>query len=175
MKYVVTVEGKTFEIEVDREGQRVWVDHQPYDVDLRDVGGIGQYSLLLNHRSYEAHVEQNEEEGCQLVVAGRPYQAFLQRNQSRSEGGPATATRHESTNAEVCAPLPGRLVEMRVAEGEQVKEKDVVAVLESMKMNLELRAPQSGVISALSGTAGQEVDQGEVLAVIEPDAESKEE
>jgi biotin carboxyl carrier protein len=48
-------------------------------------------------------------------------------------------------------------------------EGDVVAVLESMKMNLELHAPWSGVVQALHGTPGTEVGQGEVLAVVKLD------
>jgi biotin carboxyl carrier protein len=170
MKYFITVEDETFEIEVGREG-RVWVNRQPYDVDLQSVNGLPEYSLLVDHRSHEAHIEHAEEDECRMLVAGRSYQAYLQRRRSRPEGcvtRSRAAVRQDSSPVEVCAPLPGLLVEMCVAEGEQVREKDVVAVLESMKMNLELLAPQDGVIQALPKSPGVEIGQGEVLAIIGP-------
>jgi biotin carboxyl carrier protein len=54
-----------------------------------------------------------------------------------------------------------------------VAQGEVVAVLESMKMNLELRAPWDGVVQALHITPGTEVGQAEVLAVIEPDEQGE--
>ena len=71
------------------------------------------------------------------------------------------------------APLPGLLVEMEVSEGDHVEEQDVVAVLESMKMNLELRAPHSGVVRELRVSPGSQVAQDEVLAIISPNGASQ--
>jgi biotin carboxyl carrier protein len=76
----------------------------------------------------------------------------------------------ENEDMNVLAPLPGLVVEVRVAEGQPVEEGDVIVVLESMKMNLELRAPRSGVVRALKAAAGREVSLGEKLAVVGEDA-----
>jgi len=171
MRYVVTVEGETFEIEVGPEG-RVWVNRRPLEVDFQGIDGLPQYSLLVDHRSYEAHVVEGEGEECQVVVAGRFYRARrcadLQRRPA-GDGAPGRQAGHRRGDgpAEVVAPLPGLLVELRVVEGQQVAAGDVVAVLESMKMNLELRAGRSGVVRSLCAAVGQEVGQGEVLAVID--------
>ncbi|MGB9890060.1 MAG: acetyl-CoA carboxylase biotin carboxyl carrier protein subunit, partial [Anaerolineae bacterium] len=69
-------------------------------------------------------------------------------------------------SCQVTAPLPGLLVDVRVAEGEQIEAGAVVAVLESMKMHLELRAPRGGIVRSLPVRPGQEVAGGEILAVI---------
>ncbi len=176
MKYVITVEGETFEIEVDRGG-RVWVNHRPLNVDFHGVDGLPQYSLLVNHRSYEAYVEQADEEGCQMVMAGQPYRARLRqrrrrpkRDVMRSHPSPSPPKLGGGGRGleEVHAPLPGLLVATPVAVGQQVAQGEVVAVLESMKMNLELRAPWDGVVQALHKAPGAEVGQGEALAVIGP-------
>ncbi|MEE8567115.1 MAG: biotin/lipoyl-containing protein [Anaerolineales bacterium] len=164
MRYKIVVEGRTFEVEVDPSGQ-VWVNNQLTNVDLEGINGLPLYSLLIDHRSYEAHVETEEDGESQVVVSGRSYRASLEREQRYS---PSTSRRHRVGGpTEIFAPLPGWLVEMRVSEGELVGEGDVVAVLESMKMRLELRTPQAGVVRALSVSAGREVAQGEVLAVID--------
>lgn len=167
MKYVITVEGETFEIEVGRGG-RVWVNRQPLNVDFEGVDGLPQYSLLVDHRSYEAHVEQADEEGYQMVVAGQSYRARLQQRRCHPKSKGTIQSRPPAAG-EVCAPLPGLLVAVPVVVGQRVAQGEVVAVLESMKMNLELRAPWDGMVQALPRTPGMEVDQGEVLAVIGPD------
>ncbi|HHN93261.1 MAG TPA: hypothetical protein ENK17_00690, partial [Anaerolineae bacterium] len=76
MRYVITVEGETFEIEMGRDG-RVWVNHRPLDVDFQGIDGLPQYSLLVNHRSYDAHLERSEEGEYCMQVAGRAYRATL--------------------------------------------------------------------------------------------------
>lgn len=164
MRYRVVVEGRVFEIEVGSGGQ-VWVDRCPLNVDLGRIDGLPLYSLLVDHRSYEAHVEVNDDGECRVEVAGRSYRAHLQGKQH-----PSTRTvhcHHAEAQVEVSAPLPGLLVEVRVTEGQQVGEGEVVAVLESMKMHLELCAPRPGVVRVLPAVAGQEVGKGDLLAIIE--------
>jgi len=165
VKYRVVVEGRTFEIEVGLGG-RVWVDQCPLEVDLEGVDGLPHYSLLVNHRSYETHVESEGEE-CRVMVAGRPYRARLDVHGNASLTVQVDRSPSEDDLAEVAAPLPGRLVEVRVAEGQQVQEGQEMVVLESMKMHLKIRAPQSGLVTVLHACAGCQVAQGEVLAVIQ--------
>ncbi|HDQ73213.1 MAG TPA: biotin/lipoyl-binding protein [Chloroflexi bacterium] len=156
MKYTITVDEDTFEIEVGHEG-RVWVNQDPYDVDFRGLDGLPEYSLLLNNRSYEALVEQLEARECCMMVAGRSYRARLQQD----EGCDDQAQSGEV--GEVRAPLPGLLIDVAVREGQSVSHGDVVAILESMKMNLELRAPRDGVVQSVHAAPGAEIGQGDLL------------
>lgn len=166
MKYYVTVEEHTFEIEIT-SGERVWVGRRPLNVDLKGIDGLPLYSLLIDNRSYEAHVEAEGDGECQVVVSGRPYRARLE---VPAQGVRGDATRHvEPGPAEVTAPLPGLVTETRVAEGEVVQKGDIVVMLESMKMQMELRAPRAGIVQSLPARAGREVGLGEVLVVIRPD------
>jgi biotin carboxyl carrier protein len=178
MKYTVTVEGEVFKIEFG-PGGRAWVNQEPYEVDLTDVGG--QYSLLMNHRSYEVHVGESDDGACYVTVGGRPFRARLRRGyQANTTGTPSRGSKNSSrapkrpsSDVEMRAPLPGLLVETQVSEGDRVEEQDVIAVLESMKMNLELRAPHSGVIRELYTAPGRQVAQDEVLAIISPNGASR--
>ena len=164
MRYQIVVEWRSFNVEVDPSGQGRG-NNQLISVDLESIDGLPLYSLLVDNRSYEAHVETEEDGECSVVVSGRSYRASLQGEQRHS---PVTTPRYRPGGpTEVFAPLPGWLVEVRVSEGELVGEGNVVAVLESMKMHLELRTPHAGVVRALNVDAGREVAQGEVLAVIE--------
>jgi acetyl/propionyl-CoA carboxylase alpha subunit len=70
------------------------------------------------------------------------------------------------------APMPGTVVRVEVADGQEVAAGAVVVVLEAMKMEHAVRAPHDGVVANLSAAVGQTVDTGEVLAVVhDADAE----
>ena len=166
MRYRVVVEGRIFDIEVGPAG-RVWVNRRSLSVDLGCIDGLSLYSLLVDNRSYETHVEVKDDGECRVTVvtvAGRPYRACLQGELHTSTG--AVHGHQVSGPVEISAPLPGLLVEMRVVEGQRVGNGEVVAVLESMKMHMELRTPRLGVVRTLRAAAGQEVAQGDVLVVI---------
>jgi len=164
VRYQVTVEGRTFDIDVTPDGQ-VWVNNRLLIVDLESIDGLPLYSLLVDHRSYEAHVEKEENGDQRVVVAGRPYRATMQGETLPS--AKVTQRQQDEGPSEISAPLPGWLVELRVNEGESVGEGDIVAVLESMKMHLELRTARAGVVRSITASAGSEVAQGEIIAVID--------
>ncbi len=177
-KYTVIVDGDVFEIEVGLDGQ-AWVDQEPYEIDLRHVGGNGstvghgEYSLLMDHRSYEIHVGGSDNGHHWVSVGGRPFRTRLHRghgariDRGMSAGDEAAEGAERPTpHVEMRAPLPGRVVELCVLVGERVEEQQVVAVLESMKMNLELRAPREGVVRDVRTAPEQQVAQDEVLVIL---------
>jgi acetyl/propionyl-CoA carboxylase alpha subunit len=177
VRYTVTVEGDVFEIEIG-PGGCAWVNQRPYDVDLWHVDGNGEYSLLVNNRSYEVHVAGNGGGVSNVMIGRRSYRARLQRGHWVVGVGVADATppdargswldRRLSPIVEMRAPLPGLLLKVLVREGEYVEEQALVVILESMKMNLELRAPRSGVVHEILASPGDQVAQDQILAIIEP-------
>ena len=65
------------------------------------------------------------------------------------------------------APMPGSVIRVAVAAGDEVAEGQVLLWLEAMKMQHEVRAPAAGVVTELAVTEGQQVDVGQVLAVVQ--------
>jgi propionyl-CoA carboxylase alpha chain len=65
------------------------------------------------------------------------------------------------------APMPGTVLRVEVAPGQQVAEGQVLLVLEAMKMEHAVRAPSAGSVTAVAVEAGQQVDAGSVLVVVE--------
>ena len=73
----------------------------------------------------------------------------------------------EAPEGAVLAPMPARLVQMSVAEGEVVAAGAELAVLEAMKMEHVLLAPHAGRVGALLAVAGGYVAQGQPLLVLD--------
>jgi biotin carboxyl carrier protein len=68
------------------------------------------------------------------------------------------------------APMPGALVALTVAPGDQVAGGQIVAVIESMKMHTEIAAPRDGVVDRLPVELGETFDQGAALVILVPQA-----
>ena len=72
----------------------------------------------------------------------------------------------------IVSPMQGTVLQVRVAEGDQVVEGDVICIVEAMKMENEIAAHGPGVVTELSVTAGESVTLGQVICIVEGDGSS---
>lgn len=68
----------------------------------------------------------------------------------------------------IASPMPGRVVQILVTEGQAVQAGQAVAIVEAMKMENELRAQINGVVQAIYATEGMQVDGKTPLIMLEP-------
>ncbi|MCA1588433.1 MAG: biotin/lipoyl-binding protein, partial [Chloroflexi bacterium] len=78
------------------------------------------------------------------------------------------ATAADGGTAVLSAPMPGRVISVRVADGERVAAHAPVVVIEAMKMEHAVVAPMHGRVARLAVAEGQQVQRGDLLAEIEP-------
>jgi len=65
------------------------------------------------------------------------------------------------------APMPGKVIELRVAEGDTVEAGEVLLIMEAMKMEHTVTAPHEGTVAGVSVAAGDQVDADTLLVVVE--------
>ena len=66
----------------------------------------------------------------------------------------------------ISAPMPGNVLDIRVAVGEAVKSGQVLVILEAMKMENEVVAPQDGVVASVNCQKGDMVNVGDVFLTL---------
>jgi pyruvate carboxylase subunit B len=77
--------------------------------------------------------------------------------------------KNEVVKGSVVSPMSGMVLSIKVKVGDKVKEGDLVAVIEAMKMQNEIHASIGGVVKAIMSFEGEVVSAGNVLVVVEPD------
>ncbi|SEN80528.1 acetyl-CoA/propionyl-CoA carboxylase, biotin carboxylase, biotin carboxyl carrier protein [Halorientalis persicus] len=78
-------------------------------------------------------------------------------------GGQAAAAEGQQVTAE----MQGTILEVNVAEGDEVASGDVICVLEAMKMENDVVAPAGGTVEQVAIAEGESVDMGDLLVVID--------
>jgi len=162
-------------VSIERAGQatdgalrlRVSVDGRSSLVDVQRSGEFG-FSLVFpdaSDRSTTVHVAPGQAPGELLAyLAGR--MAAVSVNASRTGRGADTGAGAHGEQ-KVVAPMPGRVVRVLVAAGDEVEPRQPVIVVEAMKMENELRSPKAGRVKHVTVAAGTSVEAGRVLVVID--------
>jgi len=85
----------------------------------------------------------------------------------RERAGAAAGGARQTTAERIRAQLPGRIVAVFVAAGDQVAAGQPLVALEAMKMENEVRAPRAGRIASVRVETGNRVELGDELVVLE--------
>ena len=138
MKYQVKVDGKIFEVEVEKVG--------------------GGYQSLTPGSLNAAGAFQPQAQPVQQQAQPAPAAA-------PAPAAPAPAASGSGADGEVVSPMPGKILKVIADNGAHVEAGDVILILEAMKMENEIVAPIAGTVS-LSVSVGQTVDTDALLATV---------
>jgi len=122
--------------------------------------GKGHYKVTCDGKSFEFHIRNG-------VVTEGPRNLDLEVRRARPELVRKGAAGRKS-DGRVKPPMPGKIVEVKVKEGQEVKEGDVLCVLEAMKMQNDLKSPVAGRVARVHVTDGANVEASTVLVEVEP-------
>jgi propionyl-CoA carboxylase alpha chain len=77
----------------------------------------------------------------------------------------------EGPSGGLVAPMPGKVIDLRVQLGDAVRAGDTLVILEAMKMEHPIRAPADGIVMEIRVAVGDQVENGALLLVVEPAGE----
>jgi len=162
--YRLRVGGEDVEAVVDEvEGAfRVRLAGAVHHVDVAELVP-GRFSLIVDGQSHDLGVDGRAGQWA-LVLDGERYAVEVHGtpwSRPAGQGAPARGS------GDVRAPMPGLLVDVRIAEGATVTAGQPLIIMEAMKMEMEIRAPHAGTIQRVHVAPGQEVAQGQVLVTLE--------
>ena len=128
----------------------------------------------LNGKQYEVELERVEEyspipRAGQEMPAAAPAPAPAPAAAPAPAPAPAAAPAPApaaagSTNVE--SPMPGKILDVKVAAGQGVSFGQVVITMEAMKMETEIVAPKDGTVASVLVKSGDTVETGDVLLTL---------
>src|SRR5690606_24566476 len=136
MKYITTVDGKEYLIEIVDE-KHIRIGDRLLEVDFESVSGQPVFSIILDGKSYESFISESDE-GWQVLMRGKQYQITVEDEREKRLKVAAGGGVVEGGEFNLKAPMPGLVVAIPVSEGQEIKKGDVLIILESMKMQNEL-------------------------------------
>ncbi|MBP3912251.1 MAG: biotin/lipoyl-binding protein [Niameybacter sp.] len=126
-----------------------------------------KFQVTVNGNTYEVEVEELgavASAPCVAPVQVAPVQVAQAMPKVVAPVAPAPVA---STGAhKVVAPMPGKIVDVKVSVGQTIKEGDLVAILEAMKMENEIFASASGTVASVNTSAGNMVEANDVIISI---------
>lgn len=127
-----------------------------------------KFNITVNGKSYEVDVE--EVGGIEMPSRPAPRAAAPRAAAAPVAAAPAAkaapAAAVPAGASTITSPMPGTILDIKVAVGDSVESGQVLLILEAMKMENEIMAPQAGKIVSISASKGASVGAGDVLIAI---------
>lgn len=125
---------------------------------------MNKYKITVDGKIYEVEVEEISGKIIPVILAPVSQTATKAEKESSTPKPkpPVVSVGDEEVNA----PMPGKILQIKVKEGDSVSEGDTLLILEAMKMENEIFANTTGKIKKINVSLNDMVDTGDVLVII---------
>ena len=136
------------------------INDMDYNVSVNSYSGDSA-EVTVNGVTYHVKIGRAEVEPVAAV------QAVAQVAESApASGAPVTPAVPAGAGRSINSPLPGVIVGVKVKVGDAVKDGQVVAVLEAMKMENEIQSEYSGTVLSINVSQGDSILEGAPIVTI---------
>lgn len=127
------------------------------------------YHIVHNDKSITAVVVSGDREKktYEITIDGTAYEVVLLDGVDELINKMGLSISHGKQVNSLEAPMPGLILEIQVAAGDEVKEGDALLVLSAMKMENSILSPRDGVIRTVHIAVGDAIDKGQLLIEFE--------
>ena len=166
MRYVATVNGTDYAIDIDDDAATIGDEAGPATLDA--ARGTPIRTLRIGDRIVPVIVRARSGRGrVTLDIDGHRYEVEALDERARTIREMTARSAPPAGPAPVIAPMPGLVVRVTVAPGDSVVAGQGVLVMEAMKMENEIRAPRAGRVKEAPVREGQAVETGALLVLLE--------
>ena len=167
MKWVVRGGDASHEVEVEKRGNEftVEIDGKRHHLELVSVdGAVASLRFPASGRSLQITYHQGANGRWRVTVGQREFDLEVL---TPAEAVEAVSAARDAGPSRLTAPIPGKVVAVKVEPGDEVEPGQAMVVLEAMKMENELAAEQPAKVAAVHVGAGDTVEGGELLIELE--------
>ena len=132
-------ENNVYNVTIERKGEKYFVtyDNTEYIAEAEEIKP-GQLKIKIGNKIVKSIITEGEKEKFVFVDGEvfkvRPVQLTSLKKKKRKEEG------------DLSSPISGRVVSVKVKNGDSVKKGDILMVIEAMKMEYLIRAPYNGKV-----------------------------
>ena len=159
-----TVVNGQYSFSLENEGGTWLINKSDAAMDIQK-GKSGIMSVLLEGRSYEAFVEKIDRDikEIKLRVNDQHFTVSIKEPIDQLLGQMGLDTTIGKKAEALKAPMPGMILKILVAEGQEIKKGDGLLILEAMKMENVLKAAADGSIKSIRVAEKNAVEKGSTL------------
>ncbi len=165
MNFKVEFDEKSLDINIDREDNTYSVGDEVHAFQFEQQNG--RFYLRKGTKLYTIDNVKVENSTVEFSIDGSWYKADVKDEQQLLLDKLGFKSASAASEGKLNSPMPGKILDIMVAEGDAVTKGQPVAILEAMKMENELKSPVDGTVTKIVAEVGQSVEKKTPILEIE--------
>ena len=164
--YQIISKNEEFHITYQMEKSLASIDGRSYPFEWVELGG-GEFHLKIGSGSYHVYLIEHQPDGQLLFqVNGHLHRITVRDERQQLLNQMDLGKSGTSDVIRMKAPMPGKVLQVLVNEGDEICKGDPVVILEAMKMENEIRSNNDGRVDTVHCHPGSSVEKHQLLVTI---------